>query len=631
VHSTSFSIKDSGGTSFSQDANFVVPTYPTVSPSFAVTGVDTSKVGFKVRTYQTAAAQPNTIAWTEEQLAGLHGPNTADLTQTIGGTKPDANGYWTYTDVINWDKDGSADGNFQAGNGYQDIVFPGMPGINGDYNNLSIEVLTFVQLPAGFVTMGVNSDDGFKLTVGTNPKDQLASVVLGIFDGGRGSADTTFKMWVPTAGIYPFRLVYENGGSGANCEWFSVQPDKTKILINDPSSTNTSGIKVYYTGPVAPAYVGTFSQSPRSLTIQIVDAGTQVTASSVKLSVNGSSVTTTGGKTNGVTTVVYTPTAPFASGSTNSVTLLYADNTSATITNNAKFVTTPYATIDPSWAVTGVDTTKPGFKVRTYQTAAAEPNSMTWLEQQLAGKQGTNTADLTQTISGGKVGADGFWNYTDVINWDKDGSADGNFQASNGYQDTVFPGMPGINGDYANLGMEILTFLQLPAGFTTLGVNSDDGFRATAGLNPAIYPPGVVLGEFNGGRGSADTTFPFYVQQAGIYRFRLIYENGGSGANCELFSVQPDGTKVLVNDPSSTNKTGIKAFYSGPPPPTNLVTTASFTKVTVADDHRSATLTYTGTLQQGDAVNGPYTDVPGAVSPATVPIATTGSKFYHVH
>src|SRR5262249_7818261 len=48
---------------------------------------------------------------------------------------------------------------------------------------------------------------------------------------------------VPTAGVYPLRLVAgHKGGSGAaamaDLEWFSVRPDGTKILVNDTSNPN---------------------------------------------------------------------------------------------------------------------------------------------------------------------------------------------------------------------------------------------------------------------------------------------------------------------------------------------------------------------------------------------------------
>src|SRR5213075_632190 len=53
----------------------------TLPTSYAVpsASVDTTKKGFLVRTWKSPG-QPNSIAWTEEQLAGLHGVNAADTT-----------------------------------------------------------------------------------------------------------------------------------------------------------------------------------------------------------------------------------------------------------------------------------------------------------------------------------------------------------------------------------------------------------------------------------------------------------------------------------------------------------------------------------------------------------------------
>src|SRR5256885_4832603 len=104
-----------------------------------------------------------------------------------------------------------------------DSPFPGIPGANGTNGNSSIEVLTFLQFPtAGIYRMGVNSDDGFRVTEGRNPKDQLA-LNLGEYDGGRGPSDTLFALVVSQAGLYPCRLIWENGngelpGNGASCE-----------------------------------------------------------------------------------------------------------------------------------------------------------------------------------------------------------------------------------------------------------------------------------------------------------------------------------------------------------------------------------------------------------------------------
>ena len=63
------------------------------------------------------------------------------------------------------------------------------------------------------------------------------SQVLGQFSGGRGPSDTLFTFTVPMAGLYPLRLIWENGGGDANSEWFTVDSLGNKILVNDPSST----------------------------------------------------------------------------------------------------------------------------------------------------------------------------------------------------------------------------------------------------------------------------------------------------------------------------------------------------------------------------------------------------------
>lgn len=57
-----------------------------------------------------------------------------------------------------------------------------------------------------------------------------------------GAVNVTGGFAVPTAGVYPLRLVagHKGGVSGAalqaNLEWFSVKPDGTKILVNDTSN-----------------------------------------------------------------------------------------------------------------------------------------------------------------------------------------------------------------------------------------------------------------------------------------------------------------------------------------------------------------------------------------------------------
>jgi hypothetical protein len=46
--------------------------------------VDSTKPGFRVKSYQSPHDNPNHLSWTEQQLQGLHGPNVADQQNTNG-------------------------------------------------------------------------------------------------------------------------------------------------------------------------------------------------------------------------------------------------------------------------------------------------------------------------------------------------------------------------------------------------------------------------------------------------------------------------------------------------------------------------------------------------------------------
>jgi len=93
----------------------------------------------------------------------------------------------------------------------------------------------------------INQEDGNALiaaaTADTNSPVTLrlgddASLNLGEYNTGRGSSDTLFSFTVPAAGVYPFRLLYENGagniaaGNALNCEWFMQDSGGVKTLIN---------------------------------------------------------------------------------------------------------------------------------------------------------------------------------------------------------------------------------------------------------------------------------------------------------------------------------------------------------------------------------------------------------------
>ncbi|MBK9137644.1 MAG: hypothetical protein IPM17_02615 [Verrucomicrobia bacterium] len=179
--------------------------------------------------------------------------------------------------------------------------------------------------------------------------------------------------------------------------------------------------------------------------------------------------------------------------------------------------------------------------------------------------------------------------------------------------DDQMPGIPGTTLSDDGINAEIITFVQLPAGWLRLGVYSDDGFRAQAGY---INKPedGVILGQFDGGRGASDTIFEVLVQEAGIYPIRIIYQDGGGDGNIEFFSVMADGTKVLINDPDNG---GYRAYRAGTAP-NKPTAPPQFTRIQ-KNANGSVTIEWTGggTLQSAPAVTGAWQNVT-ASSPYTV-------------
>ena len=177
------------------------------------TPADNKLRGFDVHIVQSGnpvLQAANDINVAEAMISGLdvgQGPNLAVIPCFV------ENGIINYNwEVIN---------NVNYGHIQPDKPWPGIdvaPRFN--YNDYAMEALCYLDLKAGAYMMGVNSDDGFKVTQAISGSDPHNNTVLGNFYGGRGSSDTTFNFIAPVDGLYPFRLLYEEGGGGANCEWW---------------------------------------------------------------------------------------------------------------------------------------------------------------------------------------------------------------------------------------------------------------------------------------------------------------------------------------------------------------------------------------------------------------------------
>jgi hypothetical protein len=296
--------------------------------AYPLSAASAANRGFSVVMKQATTAAgglPNSTARTEAQLAGtlINIKTGQPHTNTIdfAAAAFNADGTFTETTTINYEQAGSTGQSF-----------PGIPGLEASTDNIAMEVVSWLELQAGTYSMIVNSDDGFRVTVGKEARDKSASLMIGEYEGGRGAADSIFDFTVTQAGVYSFRLIYQEGGGGANCSWFTApvgNPD-ARVLVNADG-----GVKSYSKITAAtPAYLSLLepaigaAEVPASAVVMAIikDGSTgSVASSSVKLTYDGAVVAAVVSQANGATKVTYDPPGLLVPGSKHTVVLEYAD------------------------------------------------------------------------------------------------------------------------------------------------------------------------------------------------------------------------------------------------------------------------------------------------------------------
>jgi hypothetical protein len=244
THKYRLSYSDTGGSSYAHEVNFVV-SYVTLPPAYAIPSGSGVSNGFTFRTVSASdevkagtigTNLPSTLARVKAQLAGtLINPDTSQPYTNSATLGTNAGGFFNIDTVLNFaDTSTPVLGNF-----VDDAPFPGLDSGNpSDW--FSSEATLYLALQAGYYRFGVNSDDGFEVSV--LPPDGVAGapIVVGLWDDGRGAADTLFDVLVPISGIYRFKLIYMETAGYANVEFFSVTNIVTgdKVLVNDPVDPN---------------------------------------------------------------------------------------------------------------------------------------------------------------------------------------------------------------------------------------------------------------------------------------------------------------------------------------------------------------------------------------------------------
>jgi hypothetical protein len=328
----------------------------------------------------------------------------------------------------------------------------------------------------------------------------------------------------------------------------------------------------------------------------------------------------------------YTPSQPMSTGA-HTYQIEATDTNGNTVTDSSDF-SLSYGNITPSMKAVSFDNTKPGFIWSVWQNENYVSNSLASAESAIAGEYaGENNAYADE--QGPALGAgvvDGKllrYEIPTVINLSQVANEGAGYF---GYFNTIDDQMPGIPGSAPppagadGISAEIITFVELPAGWVKLGVRSDDSVKAQAGYinNPV---DGLLLGQVDGN--TADITLTLFVQEAGVYPMRVVYQEAAGDAHLELFSFLPDGiTRVLLND---TANGGLRTYSTGVAPEKPASLPPEFTDARV-NANGSITIEWTGsgTLQSVPALGGQWQNVAGATSPYTVTPGTTPAAFYRV-
>ena len=432
------------------------------------------------------------------------------------------------------------------------------------------------------------------------------------------------------------------GGLGAHSIVFGKTPSQTALIT---LGTGGGGNALFFLSAINPG-INTFKFRASDLGTSIVDPAT------ARLRIDGQLVTVTASpKVLDATDFTYTRSTPFTAGN-HTYSIEVRDTQNQVVTDSGTFISaaTPFlATTDKA---VSVDTSKPGFIWRVFQNEnahlAAGLTAQEYLaecELALAGKLPdpnnppaffSNLADTNAflatdpntgaTCCGAALAAgtlDGTlikFEIPTVINLNQ--GADGTLENPRPpvllYDPPVkadqMPGIPGQSGSNDGIDAEILTFVELPAGVTRLGIASFEYFRIQAGLINNPTNGAVFVGEGVGHNGQLTPyTFNLFAETAGVYPLRVIYQDLNSAApapaSITLYTVKADGDSVLLGDFANG---GLKTYRVGQVPGPSVSFSVGYQ---VTGGQVKITWTEPGALLQVSADLKTWADLPAATSP----------------
>ena len=444
---------------------------------------------------------------------------------------------------------------------------------------------------------------------------------MAINDGDLGTGQNGQKGW---------------GGLGANSIVHGKDPDQTAIIT---LGAGGSGGALLFLSAINPG-VNTFSFRASDLATSIVNPA------SAQLRIDGQLVPLVASPKNlDATDFTYTRATPFTAG-THTYSIEVRDTQNQLVTDSGTFISAATPILTAAMRASGVDLTKRGFVWRVFQNEGAHQASVVdtdldgistpheYLEDAELALKGEATDGASVLPNLANVDAQGValaigtvdgplvkFEIETVINLNEFADGIAGAPASGFTPDDQMPGVPGLNGFSDGIDAEIRTFVDLPAGVVRLAVTVDNYFRAQAGQINNLTNA-VLLGE---DRALPDRTtiMRLFVQDAGIYPLRIVYQELTGGSFIELWSIKADGTRVLLND---TVNGGLPTYRVGTPPGPKL----SALTVTRVGAGFQVSWTEAGAKLQESTDLVTWTEVTGATSPHTPTIGARKTLFYRL-
>jgi hypothetical protein len=241
-HTASVRFEDDASNLTTVEWAFTVTSVPVLPPAWAAPVGSGVTRGFNVRSAQTFddTDLPRTLARAEDQLAV---PPRVQVDYT-GTDTPQHINYKERADIAD-------QGYFTANNGFPDRVAdrseaaliaydPNLP-VEAHHNNFAVEAMIFLALDPGYVELGVNVNDSFRLTAGrAGSSAEDFPLLIGQYpgEGGATAEQPQFpaNFIVTQAGVYAFRLVWVEYVGTSSVELHVKDAAGVSHLLNDDAA-----------------------------------------------------------------------------------------------------------------------------------------------------------------------------------------------------------------------------------------------------------------------------------------------------------------------------------------------------------------------------------------------------------